>query len=953
MTSFMERVSKAPLAHDQDRADATMAQLDPGLRAGKLGALLTGASGSSPYLSRLISRHADWLADTMPAAPEDVLDALLDALNEDITPDTGFADVARALRVVKSRAALLIALADLGGVWTLQPVTDALTRVADTTIEQAARWLLQRELAGGKLPGLDEDALAHGAGYIVLAMGKLGAHELNYSSDIDLIVLFDEQIFEDSHVQDARARYIHVTRQLVKLLSENTGDGYVFRTDLRLRPAPSTTPICMSTEAAERYYETIGRTWERAAHIKARPLVDTAAGGAYLRRLSPFIWRRNLDFAAIEDVHALLRKIRAQRVRFTPDGLAGYDLKLGPGGIREIEFFAQTRQLIMGGRDPTLRPSETLNALTALERAGLIDLTSLESLSRDYIQLRTIEHRLQMIEDAQTHAVPKSVEARERVARLAGQSDLQAFERNLADLLERVHTGCEEFFGTREAPRDTESDQITEDHLLTLGFKRPTDALRTLARWTRGEIAATRAERAQGLLSGLQSAILQRLAGAIDPDRALVQFDRFIAGLPSGVQVFSLFSANPQLLDLIVEICSAAPRLAAYLARHPHTLDALLDHDFWQPLPERSELEADLRQRLAGISDYERILDATRVWAREQWFRVGVHVLRSLVDPVEAGAEFSRIAECYIAFLVPVVIADFASRHGAPPGVGLTVLAMGKLGSCEMTARSDLDLITIFDDAGVEMSDGPKALGSGIYYRRLTQALVSALTAPTAEGALYEVDMRLRPSGRSGPVAVSVGAFERYQTEDAWVWEHMALTRARVVAGPEDLSHRVGRIAKQALAKRVADVRVMPEARDMRMRLIDAHGPDRANPWSLKHTAGGLMEIEFLAQVGALLTGIDAARPLASTLSDLADHGWISAEDAATLKTSARLQQSLQQIERVALDGTIDPETVGAELRQALVRASEAEDFGTLLEQLTQKQQSAGRIVEQRLGLEP
>ncbi|HLS19218.1 MAG TPA: bifunctional [glutamine synthetase] adenylyltransferase/[glutamine synthetase]-adenylyl-L-tyrosine phosphorylase, partial [Paracoccaceae bacterium] len=843
-----------------------------------------------------------------------------------------------------ARAALLIALADLGGIWALEEVTGALTSLADASISAAARWLLTLELRAGRLPGIDESALESGAGYILLAMGKLGARELNFSSDIDLIALFDDECFDGPEIMEARARYIHVTRQLVRMLSENTEDGYVFRTDLRLRPSPSTTPICLSVSAAERYYEAEGRTWERAAHIKARPLIDRRAGAAYLRTLQPFIWRRHLDFAAIEDAHDMLDRIREQKARFTIGALPGHDVKLGPGGIREIEFFAQTRQLIMGGRDERMRVPTTLGALDALVAAGQIAPETRDTLAADYRSLREIEHRLQMIEDAQTHLIPKTSEARRRVAMLAGE-DQPGFERRIAELLARVHAICEPFFTTgSERPLIRFAALIAEENLVERGFERPLDAARLISRWHDGEIPATRAKRARTLFRQIEPQIVERLSRAGSPDQALVHFDRFLSGLPAGVQLFSLFQANPNLLDLIIEICAAAPQLGQHLGRHPQTLDALLDQDFWEELPGEAALADDLGQILAGEDSYERVLDAARRWAREQWFRVSVQVLRALIGEREAGAGFSRIAETFIAGLYPHVVAEFARRHGAPPGKGMVVLAMGRLGSREMNAGSDLDLITIYDGDGVEASDSPRPLPPSIYYPRLTQALMAALTAPTAEGALYEVDMRLRPSGRQGPVAVSLPAFEHYQIEKAWVWEHMALSRARVVAGSVGLAPSVDRIIERALMSRKGQgEQVLAEAAMMRTRIIQANRPLRENPWSLKHAAGGLMEIEFLVQTGLLIAGLGRCNTQAA-LPLLAGALWLSSAEAHDLAEALKLLQCLQQIERVALNGTLESARMNTELQEILTRASGCADFSLLETRLRDHQHRAAGI---------
>jgi glutamate-ammonia-ligase adenylyltransferase len=946
------RITTAPIPFDRDRAEAVLAGLPAELRSGATGALLRGTAGSSAFLGRLIERHGEWLAEIADEPPEQVMATLIGGLAAEgpaEIPDSRTLGV--RLRQTKARAALLIALADLGGVWDLAEVTGALTDLADAALEAACASLLGAEIRRGRLPGLTEADLATGAGYLVLAMGKMGARELNYSSDIDLICLFDQDRFDPSDFAEAKARYIHVTRQLVRLIGETTDEGYVFRTDLRLRPSPSTTPVCLAVEAAERYYESVGRTWERAAHIKARPAAgDLAAGAAYLESLTPFVWRRYLDFAAIEDTHEMLRKIRAQKGRFHPGAIPGSDIKLGPGGIREVEFFAQTRQLICGGRDPRLRVPTTLGALAALTETGWVNAETAELLSADYVAHRTLEHRLQMMEDAQTQIFPRAEEARDRLAALCGWSDRAAFERDVADRLARVHAAAEEFF-TPEADQRTETAaEIDEAGLAQVGFQRPADAARLLERWRGANMPATRSARARALFRGLEPLIVDRLAVARSPDEAMVQFDRFLSGLPGGVQVFSLFTANPHLLDLIVEICAAAPRLAAHLGREPQALDAVLDQEFFDPLPDAATLTGDLEIWLRGETDYEAVLDGVRRWAREQSFRAGVQVLRGLGDAAEAGLAFSAIAEAALTVLLPRVIDEFARRHGPPPGRGMAVIAMGKLGSSEMTAGSDLDLITVYDPDGAEASDGPKPLPPQTYYPRLTQALVGAVTAPTAEGRLYEVDMRLRPSGRQGPVATSLRAFGRYQSERAWVWEHLALTRARVVAGPAGLGADVAATIGTALAGREGDPQVLDEARGMRAKLLDAHARERRNIWALKHAAGGLMEIEFLTQTGVLYHGL-SCRKAGEALPLLAAGGWVGADEAAVLGEALALMQHLQQIERVALEGPIDPDTAGDGLRRAMARACGAADFAALETRLAALQAGAEAVCKRVFGV--
>jgi len=921
---FAARIVAAPRAFDPALGAEAAARLGV---AGAAADLVRGAAGSSPFLARLIAREAEWLADALDAPPEAALDGLLTVAGDDAS-----------LRRGKRRLSLLVALADLGGVWTLTAVTGALSAYADAAVAAALDAAVAAERAG-PLKGLD----AAGAGLFALAMGKHGARELNYSSDIDLICLFDDERWGDE-AGAARARLIRVVQAAVKALSTPTADGYVFRTDLRLRPNPSTTPVCLSVSAAEAYYESAGRTWERAAFIKARPAAgDAAAGARFLDALIPFVWRRHLDFAAIEEAHGMLGKIRAQQGQGARLEVPGLDVKLGYGGIREIEFFAQTQQLVRGGRDPALRDPTTRGALAALAAAGVIAPDSAEALAAHYVAHRTLEHRLQMIEDAQTHVVPLAAEARARVAALAGAPDRETLETGIAARCRDVRAQCDRLYRAVPAP-----GQGPDLH--GLGFADAGAARRLMDKWLGGGVPATRSERARRRFERLAPVFVAKLAEAGDPDEALLAFDRFLSGLPAGVQLFSLFEANPGLQDLLVEICAAAPALAAYLARNAGVLDSVLDRDFFEPLEGADALRAALDAALDGAQDHERRLDAVRRWAKERQFRVGVQVLRGLARAEEAGAGFSAIAETCLRALVPAVAAEFARRHGPPPGAGAAVVAMGKLGSAEMTASSDLDLIVIYDDEGAEESAGPKPLASPVYYARLTQMTIAALTAPTAEGALYAVDMRLRPSGRKGPVAVRLPAFERYQREDAWTWEHLALTRARVVAGDPAVGAAVAEaIATVRAAPRDAAA-VLADVREMRGRVAEAHKAARDDPWALKHARGGLMDVDFCVQAGLLIAGETETRAAVAGADRLAELGWLSADDAAALRAAYAMALALQQVERVALDRPFASQTAGAGLKAAMARAVGAPDFAAVEARLRDAQAAAAAVVDARLG---
>ena len=909
------RITTHPRAFDADRAAETLARLpDPGAARN----LIAGVAGSSPYLAGLMLREAPWLEQALTEEPEDTLAALLHAL----TPGPS-KEVAVALRVAKRRVALLAALADCGGVWDLAAVTGALTRFSDRAVEVALATTLAPPLAAGKLPGQGPDDLAQMAGLAVLSMGKTGAYELNYSSDIDLIVLFDDLRFSDRDLPEARMQFVRVVRRAMALLSDLTGDGYVFRTDLRLRPDPSVTPVAVAMSAAERYYESLGRTWERAAFIKARASAgDIVAGMRFLKEIRPFIWRRHLDFATIEETQDMQMRIRAQKQTGDDARLDARNLKLGPGGIREIEFFTQTRQMIAGGRDRSLRVRGTCDGLDRLAAAGWVPKPEAEALKHHYRRLRTWEHRLQMVQDAQTHELPPDPEGWERLAAFLGLDDAAALKGQLRETLGAVQDLTAPIFMARPAAPPAPHPRAEE----------------VAERWH--GLAALRSDRARAILARLMPDLLARFDRAARPEEALAQFERFLSRLPAGVQVFSLFEANPQLIDLMVDIASTAPALAEYLSRQPQVLDAVIGGSFFAPWPGRAGLAADLTAALAhDLEDYEHRLDAMRRWQKEWRFRIGVHFLRGLIGPEEAAAQYSDLAESVLEVLAPLVIAQFADRHGGLPGRGGCILGMGSLGARTLAATSDLDLIVIYDAPGDAESDGPRPLPARTYYARLTKAVVTALSAQMSEGQLYEVDMRLRPSGRQGPVATGWPAFQSYQREEAWVWEHMALTRARVIAGSPDLRAEIEAFRQDFLSAPKDRGRVIRELAEMRARLADAK--PRRGPWDTEAGPGGRQDIELLAQAAALIAGLDAADPVAQLGA-----GLVSAQEAETLARHLRFFGTLKQTARLLTGGPLDPDALGQGGRDMLLRETGAPGLSELQARIAEALAQSAEIVD-------
>jgi [glutamine synthetase] adenylyltransferase / [glutamine synthetase]-adenylyl-L-tyrosine phosphorylase len=903
--------------------------------------LLTGIFAGSPYLTAMVLRDPDRLARVLRADPNDHLDALLERLRA--LRAATFADLMAALRIAKTEIALLTALADLGGVWPVMTVTDALTRTADACLQAAIRFLFAQAVAKGEWLAAEADAQPEtSSGYIVLAMGKYGAFELNYSSDIDLIVFYDAakaRLRDDVGIQQF---FVRMTRDIVRIMQERTADGYVFRTDLRLRPDPGATQVALSTTAAMHYYESFGQNWERAAMIKARPAAgDIAAGEALLKDLGPYIWRKYLDYAAIADIHAMKRQIHAHK-GFGEIAVAGHNIKVGRGGIREIEFFCQTQQLIAGGRQTDMRQRPTLQALKQLVARGWIKPQVHVELEAAYCYLRTLEHRLQMVADEQTHTLPATGDDLDRFARFAGYPTTEALAAELTHWLSTVQTHYASLF--EDAPKLTRDDinmvfageaddPATLKALAAMGYSQPAQVLATVRGWHHGRYRAVSTARSRERLTEVQPLLIEALAGTANPDAALGSFDRFLAELPASVQMFSLLRANPSLLHLIAAIMGSAPRLARILSRRRRVIDAVLDPRVIGSLPSAADTRALIASEIGSARSYEDALDRARVIGTEQAFLIGVRSLSGAIRSGEAGGAYTLLAEELLTAIWGVVDADFAAQHGRLEGGGAAVLALGKLGGGEMTATSDLDLIIVYDSAAAAgMSDGMRPLAATQYFARLTQRLITAISAPTAEGQLYEVDMRLRPSGQKGPVATQLSSFIDYQAHEAWTWEHMALTRARVICGSPRLSEQAAKAIRHALTKARDPARTAKDVREMRSLIAKEKGT--TDIWNLKQVRGGLVDIEFIAQYLQLVHAHARQDVLHTTtgaaLQRLADAAVLSAADAVALSDAWRLYSELTQITRVSTEGQFNPATAPDGLKQLLMRTADMPTFALL-----------------------
>ena len=914
-----------------------------GFQANPLADFLAAVFESSPHLFALAKNYPQALHSCLTsgfaAATEQAL-APLDAISD----DEKF--VMQSARQAKGQVALITGLADLGGWWPATSVGEVMSRTADACLKFVTSHLLLSAHQSGKITLKEPNKPWFGCGYAVLAMGKHGAFELNYSSDIDLIVVFDPDagILEDP--LEGVAVFNRITRSLVRIMQDRTEHGYAFRTDLRLRPDPGSMPLAIPLPLAMHYYEARGQNWERAALIKARPVAgDFETGEEFVAGVSPFIWRRYLDYSAIADVHSIKRQIQAHRDlgELNP---AGHNVKLGRGGIREIEFFVQTQQLIAGGRMPELRHHSTLEMLARLQKSGWISEQVCSDLTLSYHFLRDVEHRLQMVSDNQTHTVPTDKRERETIATLCGYRSLGDFERDLLAHLRSVETHYENLFSN--APdlsnrrgnlsfSGDESDPGTIDTLREMDFQDPQQVITTVKSWHFGRYPAMQSSEARERLTEITPLLLHEISQTGRADEVLRNFDAFLKGLPAGFQLFTLLHTNPRLLILLVRILGAAPRLARIITRRPHVFDGLLEPGFFEESPNREQLVEALNRSMDQAHDYEQGLDLARIFLAEQKFLIGIRVLGGSFRPGEAGLAYSQLAEVVLNKIVQWVQTAFEDQHGKVPNSQFSIMALGKLAARELAADSDLDLVFIYAfDPDFEESDGRRPLHASQYYGRLAQRLIAAMGAPTSEGTLYELDFRLRPGGSKGPIATSLMALSRYDNEDAWTWELMALTRARLLSGSEQFKSEIEKVIDDALdtCKPVADL--AKDVLDMR-RLMDEERPPKSN-WDIKLSKGGQVDLEFLCQFEILSKRADRRQPFGKILSSFP--ALSLQNDNVTLSDVLAYYSDITQLMRTCLDGNTTIKEAPPGLVEMLIDVMGLPDYSSASEQLREYQRA-------------
>ncbi|MFL6723281.1 MAG: bifunctional [glutamine synthetase] adenylyltransferase/[glutamine synthetase]-adenylyl-L-tyrosine phosphorylase [Sphingomicrobium sp.] len=820
--------------------------------------------------------HAPFLRATAAAFPE-IARVFLDegsdaAVERALALDA--ATVGERLRRRRHGLALATALADLSGERPLEWVTATLSAFADAAMDEALRSAMLE-----RVPDQEPRGLA------ILALGKLGSRELNYSSDVDLILLFDPILMPRRPRDEPGEAAVRYGRRFIELMQQRTPDGYVARIDLRLRPSPEVTPIVLPADAAISYYESSALPWERAAFIRARAAAgDLELGRAFLDEIRPFIWRRALDFGAIQEIRDISLRIRdhyAQGQAFGP----GFDLKRGRGGIREAEFFTQVQQLIHGGREPELRAPATLDALDVLAKAGRLESDVATAIASAYRALRTAEHRIQMIDDRQEHRLPADPTALEAVARLNGSHGSEAFLAMLAPHVETVGRHFDGLVSEREERLSNDPD-ILRAELAAMGFAEVDEAFRRVFEWRSGRARSLRSPPAREAFEVMLPTLMRAVAAGPDPIRALNRFGDIIDKLSSGVNLYRLLGARPKLADLLALILAHAEPLAEQLGRRPTLLDGLIDESSFAPPPDAPTMSERL-QELAKGEPFDIALDRLRRMVGERRFALGVQLLAAHRDPITIAEGYSDLAEATIVALSGLVQAEFARTYGHVPGGELIVLGLGRLGGRALTHASDLDLIYLFDAPPGAQSDGAKPLPATDYYNRLASRIGAALGTPPAAGPLYDVDTRLRPQGAQGMLAVSLAAFEEYQLREAWTWEHMALCRARPLTGSEAAREKVRKVICSIFEAPKDPVRIKADAAAMREEMARHKTP--SGPLDIKLGAGGLVDLEFAVHTLQLTTHVGLDPRLEVALAALVDAGLIDEQADPDLRLLSRM----------------------------------------------------------------
>lgn len=824
----------------------------------------------SDYVTQWGDRHAGRAealissGDIEIVYDEDNYQQRLAIMLEAVTDET---TLQQQLRYFRQREMARIIWRDLASWADLAETVRDLSAMADACIQQSLNLLHQWQCNDLGIPC---DSAGNEQQLIVLAMGKLGAGELNLSSDIDLIFCYPE----NGETQGSRKSlsneefFTCLGRKLIQSLDNVTADGFVFRVDMRLRPFGESGALVANFDAMEAYYQTQGREWERYAMIKVRAITGTESGKtAIMDLLRPFVYRRYLDYGVFDSLREMKSMIAGQLHR---KGMED-NIKLGSGGIREIEFIGQAFQLIYGGRDKPLQQCPILTILSLLEQRGLLTPCAVKALKQAYIFLRRTEHRLQAWADQQTHLLPKDDDSRVRLARLMGFLDWEAFSDVLAEHRQQVQTYFAQILTAPQAddiPSDTLSLLDAEDdeklqYLQTLGYAEPVASLERLKALIESHNCRNLAETERGRLEKLLPLLVQAAAHASNSDRCLSRLLTLLDAIMRRSAYMSLLVENSTALSQLVKLCTASPWISNQLTRHPVLLDELLDPRTLYDVPDKAQQKNALEKCIASVdkTDLEQQMILLREFKQITFLHVAAADITDVLPLMCVGDQLTELAELQLDKVMQLAWQHLVVRHGYPPFAntddlsqcGFTVIAYGKLGGLELGYGSDLDLVFIFDDAANQgKTNGEKPIDSLMFYTRFAQRIIHFMNTVTAGGILYEIDMRLRPNGASGLLVTAISGFAEYQNTDAWTWEHQALVRARCVAGDVNLTQQMVDIRRQILVKQRDQNKLTIEVSEMRAKMRDNLDKSTHELFDLKQGKGGITDIEFLVQFAVL-----------------------------------------------------------------------------------------------------
>jgi len=868
------------------------AKIAPLLADEQLRGYLLTVLGASPFLTTLLCRADDYardlLADGEIGQRKD--HARMHAeLRERIADEADFEALQAGLRRYKAREILRIGSRDLCGLAGMAEVTAELADLARAALQRAGEIcerLLRAEF-GAPLLADGDDRPCGEAEYTILGMGKLGGRELNFSSDIDLIFFYTSDQGRTAGVDDGRGGvrnsvslhqfFVKHAEMVSRALHEPTDDGFVFRVDLNLRPDGSRGALAVSLLSAELYYESWGQSWERAALIKARPVAGSLAlGERLLRNLEPFIFRRYLDFGMLEDIKNMKQKIDQSLVR-KREGES--NLKLGRGGIREIEFFIQALQLINAGKKPVLRERNSLAALARLHEAELIDEATYTSLRDAYIFLRNTEHRIQVVQERQTQNLPAGDVERLQLARRSGFATREAFEERLEQVRDEVSAIYRELFYAPEEEQDTVRPEIVamldpgtdadlvKDLLEERGFSNPDAAYETLQILRNGPAHKPLTERVQRLLTRIAPSMLQEVVDSDNPEMALLNLEKYLLSLRARGAFFALLAENRGIIRLLIKLFSTSQFLSRIFIQHPEILDSLVSSNHAQLDKSRAAMAEELGQLLAG-RDYEECLDLLRRFRNEEFLRIALNDLGGGLGQGEGARQLSWLAEVCLEQALEMARSELLPRFGLPfcgegegAPAGFAILGMGKLGGCELNYHSDLDIIFVYEGEGknraVEGTDPQRfrQVSNHEYFAKLAQRIISVLTLVTREGKVYEIDTRLRPSGNQGPLVTSLKAFNTYHRESAQLWERQALIKARVVCGQEGFARHVTALIEELVYERPLPEDTRSEIARLRGRMENEIARENRDHLNIKTGRGGMVDVEFIVQYLQLVHG--------------------------------------------------------------------------------------------------